>query len=133
MGFLKPMTEKKPNGYGVLNHEHTSHNKTLIIHTKSKSSFAFRGFANSRCHSNIKLKNSLDFSGHSRRFLVAFCRNGVAGDKKEAAPPHKVSANKRIPDQRKCKSSKITLKMCKTQIKMLPSFHYFLVKQLKRI
>jgi len=39
--------------------------------------------------------------------------------KKEAATPHKVSANKRIPDQRKCISSKMVLKMGKKQIKML--------------
>jgi hypothetical protein len=115
MGILKPMTEKKLKTYGPLNQDHTSYNKTLIIHTKSKPSFAFRGFilrgfANSRCHTNIKLKNFLNFSGHSRRFLVALCRNGVAGNKKEAAPPHKVSANKRIPVQRKFIISKVMFK-----------------------
>ena len=49
----------------------------------------------------VKLKISLKFSGKSRRFLVALCRNGVEGIKKEAASPQKVSANQRHSEQRK--------------------------------
>ena len=87
MGILKPMTEKKSKAYGALNHDHANHNKTLIIHTKCKSYFAFRGFmlrgfANLRCHTDIKLKSSLNFAGHSSRFSVALYRNGVVGNKK---------------------------------------------------
>lgn len=54
---------------------------------------------------------------------------------KKQLPPPKVSANKRIRDQTKCISSKVMLKTCKKQIKMLLVFyfHNFLVKQLKRI